>query len=167
MIAEQISPAPGGMVLELGAGTGAVTQAIRERGIADSELIAIESDPHFAARLREQYPRVRIVEGDAFAFPEVLRHDARDLRSIVCGVPVLGRPVATRRQLLLAAMAALKPGCPFIQFSYGVRPPIPCTEGVEVRRAATVWRNLPPMHIWVYRLSRAASPSTKFLKVTE
>src|SRR5580700_5777371 len=73
MIAEQISPAPGGVVLELGAGTGAVTQAIRERGIADSELIAIESDPRFAVLLREQYPRVRIVEGDAFAFPEILR----------------------------------------------------------------------------------------------
>ena len=150
-IAEQIDPEPGGMVLELGPGTGAVTRAILERGISDFELIEIESDRRFISLLRRQLPRVRIIEGNAFSFAHLLGEEARGLRSIVSGLPVVGQPPELRARLLRAAMAALRPGRPFVQFSYSVRPPLPCADGIEVRRAATVWRNFPPMHIWVYR----------------
>jgi len=152
-IAEQIDPQPGGLVLELGPGTGAVTRAIREQGIADCDLVAIESEPRFVALLRAQFPQVRIIEGDAFEFTKLLGEDAGSLRSIVCGLPVIGRPVHSRNKLLKDAMAALRPGAPFIQFSYSIRPPLPCAKGIEVRRAATVRLNLPPMHVWVYRRS--------------
>jgi phosphatidylethanolamine/phosphatidyl-N-methylethanolamine N-methyltransferase len=153
-IAEQIDPGAGGTVLELGPGTGAVTCAIRDRGISDFELIAIESDRRFVRLLRRQMPGVRIIEGDAFGFVRLLGDEANGLRGIVSGLPVLGRPRDARTQFLADAIAALKPGCPFIQFSYSPRPPIPPTAGVDVRRAAIVWLNLPPMHIWTYRSAR-------------
>jgi phosphatidylethanolamine/phosphatidyl-N-methylethanolamine N-methyltransferase len=161
-IAEQIPPEPDGIVLELGPGTGAVTRAIRARGVPDSDLIVIESDPRFVVLLRRQLPGVCIVEGDAFAFATLLGNRAQGLRSIVSGLPVLGRPIALRRRFVCVAIAALKPGRPFIQFSYGARPPLPSTEGIDVQHAATVWRNIPPMHVWVYR----RSPVAKFLNVT-
>src|SRR5438067_13785643 len=50
-IAEQIDREPGGFVLELGPGTGAVTRAICER-VAEQDVIAIESDAGFVALLR-------------------------------------------------------------------------------------------------------------------
>ena len=50
----------------------------------------------------------------------------------------------------------MRPGSPFVQFSYGADPPLPQIDGVEVRRAAIVWHNIPPMHVWVYR---AAAPA--------
>jgi phosphatidylethanolamine/phosphatidyl-N-methylethanolamine N-methyltransferase len=153
-IAAEIDPAPGGAVLELGPGTGAVTRAIRDRGISDYEILAIESDRRFVRLLRRQMPRVRIIEGNAFAFMRLLAGEARGLRSIVSGLPVLGRPTEARRQLLGDAIAALKPGGPFIQFSYSPRSPYPCFDGIEVRRAVVVWLNLPPMHVWVYRAPR-------------
>ncbi|HEY3776612.1 MAG TPA: rRNA adenine N-6-methyltransferase family protein [Rhizomicrobium sp.] len=150
-IAEQIDPERGGVVLELGPGTGAVTQAILETGISDFELIAIESDRRFVNLLRRQLPRVRIVEGNAFSFARLLGEEARGLRSIVSGLPVIGLAPELRRQFLREAMAALRQGRPFIQFSYSVRPPLPCFDDVQVRRGAIVWQNLPPMHVWVYR----------------
>lgn len=153
-IAEQIDPRPGGLVLELGPGTGAVTRAIRENGIADCDLIAIESEPRFVALLREQFPGLCTVEGDAFRFREILGDRARDLRSIVCGLPVVGRPARVRRKFLSDALSTLKPGAPFIQFSYSIGPPLPIDDTVSAKRAATVWQNVPPMHIWVYRSTR-------------
>jgi phosphatidylethanolamine/phosphatidyl-N-methylethanolamine N-methyltransferase len=152
-IASQIDPEPGGTVLELGPGTGSVTQAILDFGIAPEDLIAIESDTDFAAALHDDFPGVRIVEGDAFQFPALLRAAGSEatLRTIISGVPVLPRPLAVRRKLLADAIAALRPGCPFVQFSYGADPPIPPIDGVTVRRAAVVWHSIPPMHIWVYR----------------
>lgn len=149
-IAAQIDPEPGGAVLELGPGTGSVTQAIRDRGISDFELLAIESDRRFVRLLRRQMPRVRIIEGNAFAFMRLLGEEAHGLRSIVSGLPVLGRPLEARRRLLSDAIAALKPGGSFIQFSYSPRSPYPRSDNIDVKRAAIVWLNLPPMHVWVY-----------------
>lgn len=157
-VAAQIDPRPGGTVLELGPGTGAVTRAILEAGIAPAELAAIESDADFAAALRRDFDRIRIIEGDAFAFPLLLARSgiATPLRTIISGVPVLSRSLGVRRKLLADAMAALRPQGPFVQFSYGAEPPIPPGDGVEVRRAAIVWQNVPPMHVWVYRRAAAA-----------
>jgi phosphatidylethanolamine/phosphatidyl-N-methylethanolamine N-methyltransferase len=157
-VAAQIDPRPGGTVLELGPGTGAVTSAILESGIAPEELAAIESDADFAAALRRDFDRIRIIEGDAFAFPSLLARSgiAPPLRTIISGIPVLSRSLAVRRKLLADAMAALRPQGPFVQFSYGAEPPIPPGTGVEVRRAAIVWQNVPPMHVWVYRRAAGA-----------
>ena len=64
-IAEQIDPRTEGMVIELGPGTGVVTDALIARGIAEERLIAIESDPDMAQLVRERFPKLRVVEGDA------------------------------------------------------------------------------------------------------
>jgi phosphatidylethanolamine/phosphatidyl-N-methylethanolamine N-methyltransferase len=152
-IAEQIDPQAGGLVLELGPGTGAVTRAIRERGIAEEDLVLIETDREFVRLLRAEYPRARVIHGDAFAFGELLGRDARALRSIVSGLPVIGEPAGRRRRFLETALDALAADRPFVQFSYSRQPPFPAFDDVTVDRAATVWQNIWPMHIWVYRRS--------------
>ena len=152
-IAEQIDPEPGGYVVELGPGTGAVTAAILERGVAPEQLIAVETNRDFAASLRARFPEMHVLKGDAFSFRDLIAPivDGRPLRTIVSGIPVLNRPLSVTGPLLANAVTALKTGAPFVQFSYGADPPISPGPGIEVRHAATVWQNLPPMHIWVYR----------------
>ena len=155
-IAAQIDPAPGGFVLELGPGTGAVTRAICEQ-VAEQEVIAVESDAGFLRLLRVEFPCATIVEGDAFAFADILGDRARGLRTIVSGLPVVGQPPDLLRRFLHAAIGALGPGKPFVQFSYSPRPPFPRLEGVDVKCAAVVWQYILPMHIWVYRYPLAMS----------
>jgi len=140
-------------VLELGPGTGSVTQAILARGVHPSRLVAIESEPAFVQLLRARFHESRILEGDAFALEQVLRGAECDqpFGAIICGVPVLTQPMHARRSLLSTAIRWLQPGSPFIQFSYGARPPIPPHDHIQVHQAETVWQNLVPMHIWVYR----------------
>jgi phosphatidylethanolamine/phosphatidyl-N-methylethanolamine N-methyltransferase len=152
-IAEQIDPEPGGLVLELGPGTGAVTRAICARGIAEHDIVLLESDPEFAGLLRAEFPRARVIEGNAFALVDLLGPDAQGLRGIVSGLPVVGQPLERRRRFVESAMSALAPGRPFVQFSYSSRPPLPVVDAVTVRHAATVWQNIWPMRIWVYRKS--------------
>jgi 23S rRNA (adenine-N6)-dimethyltransferase len=67
----QGSFAAGELVVEIGAGRGACTQALARRGV---EVVAIERDPQWAATLRRDVRRlglsgVRVVEGDALALP--------------------------------------------------------------------------------------------------
>lgn len=158
-IAQQIDPKPGGLVLELGPGTGAVTRAIGARGIAEEDLVLIESDREFVRALGRAFPRARVIEGDAFAFPALLGKDACGLRTVISGLPVVSEPLARKRALLEAAIDALAPGRPLVQFSYSARPPLPVIEGLEVSRIATVWENIWPMRIWVYRRTPPPSDS--------
>jgi 23S rRNA (adenine-N6)-dimethyltransferase len=54
----------GGLVFDLGAGSGAITTGLAETG---ARVIAVERDPKLAARLRRRFdgaPNVRVVEAD-------------------------------------------------------------------------------------------------------
>lgn len=55
-LSRYIDPTRPQVVVELGAGTGAVTRRIVERKHPDSRVIAVELDPDFAARLRAAVP---------------------------------------------------------------------------------------------------------------
>jgi phosphatidylethanolamine/phosphatidyl-N-methylethanolamine N-methyltransferase len=157
-IAAQIEPgdAP---ILELGPGTGAVTEAILDRDVPPSLLVAVESDEDFVQLLRERFKQSKILAGNAFELEALLQRVGWEqaFGSIVSGIPVLNQPMHLRRRLLTTVMRWLKPCAPFIQFSYGAHPPIPPHDEVRVHHAETVWQNLVPMHIWVYRVGEATT----------
>lgn len=149
-IAREVDPAVAGPVLELGPGTGVVTEALLERGVAPERITAIEYDPDFAKLVAERFPRVHVVRGDAFDLGQTLG-SGEPFAAIVSGLPLLNHPMARRRALIEGALARLKPGAPYVQFSYGTRPPIPAPAGSVVKRAALILMNLPPARVWVYR----------------
>jgi phosphatidylethanolamine/phosphatidyl-N-methylethanolamine N-methyltransferase len=151
-IAKQVDPSIEGPVLELGPGTGVVTEALIDRGIAPERITAIEYDPDFAKLVRERFPRVNVVQGDAFDLKKTLGNDnGETFAAVVSGLPLLNHPVERRRALIEGALAKLKPGAPYVQFSYGFEPPIAAPQGSTVKRAAVIWANLPPARVWVYR----------------
>ena len=73
-----------GLVVELGPGTGPVTQSLIETGVPPERLVLVEYDPGFCRMLERRFRGVRvIVEGDAYdlsAHARVLRGPA-DRRS--------------------------------------------------------------------------------------
>ena len=101
--------------------------------------------------MRARCPGVNVIQGDAFNLTETLgRPPAADYAGIVSGIPLLNWPLPARRALIEDALARLQPGAPYVQFSYGLTPPMPATDSFTVRRAAVVWANLPPARVWVY-----------------
>jgi phosphatidylethanolamine/phosphatidyl-N-methylethanolamine N-methyltransferase len=151
-IADQVDPSRPGSVLELGPGTGAITQALLERGIASERLTAVEYDLDFATGIAARFPGVQVIRGDAFDLTHTLgtRH-AEHFAAIVSGIPLLNFPVARRRAYVEALMHRLLPGAALIQFSYGMHAPAPAPLGHTVGCTAMIWANLPPARVWVYR----------------
>ncbi|HEX2593819.1 MAG TPA: methyltransferase domain-containing protein [Rhizomicrobium sp.] len=151
-IAAQIDPAVDGPVLELGPGTGVITDALIKRGIAPERITAIEYDPDFASMVRTRFPRVNVIQGDAFDLVHTLGRDHdTQFAAVVSGLPLLNFPPHKRAALIEGALSRLKPGCPFVQFSYGLNAPAIPPKDFTITRAALVWRNLPPARVWVYR----------------
>src|SRR6476661_2336417 len=71
-MATYVDPSRPGPVIELGPGTGPVTEALLAQGIESSRLMLIEFDPTFCRLLRARYPDATVVQGDAYALKHLL-----------------------------------------------------------------------------------------------
>jgi phosphatidylethanolamine/phosphatidyl-N-methylethanolamine N-methyltransferase len=152
-MARYVDPIASGPVIELGPGTGPVTEAMVERGVDPSRLILVEFDPDFCRLLRTRYPRATVVQGDAYRLRRLLDTYIRTPASaIVSGLPLVTKPVRTRLRLISDAMTLLAPGAPFVQFTYAMVTPIPkALNGIRAEASELIWMNVPPARVWVYR----------------
>jgi len=152
-MAQYVDPYASGPVVERGPGTGAITSALIEHGVDQKRLVLVEYNPSFCALLRDRYPHAKVVQGDAYALRDTLWNVlASRATAMVSGLPLVTKPMLTRLKLIRDAFAALKPGAPFVQFTYSVAPPIPKSlPGVSTEASERIWMNLPPARVWVYR----------------
>lgn len=154
MMARYVDPAAKGLVLEIGPGTGPVTEALIERGVAAERLVLVEFNPEFADLLKTRFPGVNVVCGDAYKASETLAGTLSEpLSATVCSLPLLTKPVGQRVGLLNQCFDMSAAGAPFIQFTYGVAPPIPreAIGPITTVGSPRVWLNLPPARVWIYR----------------
>jgi phosphatidylethanolamine/phosphatidyl-N-methylethanolamine N-methyltransferase len=140
-------------VVELGPGTGAITNALIEHGVDQKRLVLVEYNPGFCALLRDRYPQATVVQGDAYTLRDSLWNVlGAPAAAVVSGLPLVTKPMLTRLKLIRDAFAMLTPGAPFVQFTYSVAPPIPKSlPGVLTEASERIWMNLPPARVWVYR----------------
>jgi phosphatidylethanolamine/phosphatidyl-N-methylethanolamine N-methyltransferase len=140
-------------IIELGPGTGVVTEALLERGVAPERIVSIEYSADFCRLLEQRFDGVTIIEGDAYALEHALAgRIAGPVGAIISSLPLLNQPASRRSDLVQAAFDRLMPGRPFIQFSYGFTSPIP-SDPDRFSTAHTGWvmKNVPPARVWVYR----------------
>jgi phosphatidylethanolamine/phosphatidyl-N-methylethanolamine N-methyltransferase len=140
-------------VIELGPGTGAITNALIAQGVEQKRLVLVEYNPGFCALLRDRYPQATVVQGDAYALRDSLWNVlSAPASAVVSGLPLVTKPMLTRLKLIRDAFVAMAPGSPFVQFTYSVAPPIPKSlPGVSTEASERIWMNLPPARVWVYR----------------
>src|SRR6202034_548537 len=120
-MAYEIDPAGSGLVIELGGGTGSITQALLERGVAADRLIVVECDRALAAVLRHRFPSVKVVRGDAAELVALLQPlSIRCADAVVSSLPLLSMPKSLRRRIVEEAFELLGDHGTFVQFTYGV-----------------------------------------------
>ncbi len=156
LMASYVDPERPGMVVELGPGTGVVTQALIERGVAPERIVSIEYNREFCTLLRQRFPRVHFVHGDAYrigqAIAGLVGEERHPVSAVVSSLPLFTRPLPERTRLLDESFSRMEPGAPFIQFSYALVSPVPHgATRFEIERSGWVVRNLPPARVWIYR----------------
>jgi len=104
-------------IVELGAGTGAVTQAICKKMHPGSRLIAVEIDPTFAAHLRHSCPTAEVVVADVLHLRETLTQcGIRNVDVILNGLPTPSLPKSLNH-VVLQTFADLAPTGVFSQLT--------------------------------------------------
>ncbi len=152
-MARYVDPAVEGPVIELGPGTGPVTEALVEQGVDPARLVLVEFNTRFCHLLRARYPDATVVRGDAYGIGRLLGGMlAQPAAAVVSSLPLMTKPFKTRLRLFNEALELLVPGAPFVQFTYAVGSPIPGkVKGVSAEASERIWLNLPPARVWVYR----------------
>jgi phosphatidylethanolamine/phosphatidyl-N-methylethanolamine N-methyltransferase len=152
-MASYVDPSIPGPVIELGPGTGPVTEALVEQGIDPSRLVLIEFNPDFCRLLRTRYPDATVIRGDAYSLRRMLGTMLEQpAAAIVSGLPLVTKPLKTRVRLIREAFRLMQPNAPFVQFTYAMMSPIPkAMTGVSTEASERIWMNVPPARVWVYR----------------
>ncbi len=139
-----------GLVVELGAGTGVVTKALLDRGIAPHRLFAIELSPSLAGLLRTRFHDAQVLCGDAANLRRLLRRAGADCQSapvtIVSSLPLRSLPAPKVQAIVREIGALIRPSGRWIQYTYALahrRFPT----GFHRSQSSFVWGNIPPARV--------------------
>jgi phospholipid N-methyltransferase len=149
-MAEEAGPAC--CLIELGAGTGAITGALHEH-YPQLPLLAVELEPALADALLGRWEGVEVRCGAAH---QVLRHEAPRLPQetvVVSSLPFRSLPSPLRAVTVdtLCAFVSAHPARRLVQYTYQPRAPFELPGGSPLRwqQRRRVWGNLPPAGVWV------------------
>lgn len=151
----------GGPVLELGAGTGPVTEALIAAGCPLERIIVVERDAELCRTLSARFRGLQVLHGDALEIEKMLAKAAvGSVGVVLSGLPM--RAVAPRdaAQCYSGAFELMPSGGAIIQYTYGFKSPVDLQAAplkLDARFIGREWRNFPPVGIWRYRLCERGS----------
>ncbi|MEJ2867619.1 methyltransferase domain-containing protein [Actinomycetospora sp. OC33-EN08] len=141
-------------VVELGPGTGVVSQALRRRLPPGSRHVAVELDRSMVGLLRRNLPWLEVLPGDAKDLQELLADVGIDhVDAVVSGLPWTLFSRDAQRAIMDQVNRVLVPGGVFTTFAYAHVMNLPTQRRFrellqesfdEVSVTPIVWRNVPP-----------------------
>jgi phosphatidylethanolamine/phosphatidyl-N-methylethanolamine N-methyltransferase len=150
-------------VIEIGAGTGVVTQALLSAGVPESGMLVVERNPELHRMLTRRFPGVEVLQGDALDLAQVVANSGRltpgGVDAVVSGLGLVNLGRESQRSLLGQVFELLRVRGRFVQFTYA--PVLPVSREVmseldlTARRTAFSLLNLPPASVYVLTRRRA------------
>lgn len=160
-VAASIDADAPGAVVELGGGTGNVTKAILDSGVARGGLVVIEREAALCEVISKRFPDVRVLRANACNLETLLRRaGVTQVKTVVSGLPLLSLENEDCRRILDSAFSVLADDGELLQFTYGPASPVSrnirASLGIEGKVSGwTLW-NLPPAAVWRYRRKDSA-----------
>jgi len=155
-IASFLPQSPIGYVVELGAGTGAITSALLDRGIPADRLVPVERSATMVKLLKRRFPSVNVALGDAAHLRSLLgAHlgtNACEVSYIVSSLPLRSLPDAEVMRIVREIQQVLGRDGRLVQYTYDLRrTPHRSLSGFKRCYTTVVWANFPPARLDVFR----------------
>ena len=156
-------------VLEVGAGTGSITDALLSLGLPANRLLVIERDPSLVAHLRRRFPNIRVRCGDAANAGSILCEEGISrVQTLISSLPVRNLNGNERLAIVGGMMKALAADGQLIQFTYRANCPFPTERlGLRAERVGRVWLNIPPAVVWKFTRPAALLNTLRHLPRSE
>lgn len=150
------------VVVELGAGTGALSKELLRRMGGHGRLILVERSETAARLLRSRFPSATVICDCVTNLGMHLRAlGIHQVDYVVSGLPWTLFNQELQEQALAEIVGALRPGGTFVTFIYAhagrllrmgrrFEYRLRATVG-DIDKSRVVWRNLPPARVWTAR----------------
>jgi phosphatidylethanolamine/phosphatidyl-N-methylethanolamine N-methyltransferase len=152
-LAQQISTNPPGLIVELGAGTGAITAALINQKNLFHQLIVIERSAKLSNHLTQRFPGLSIIEGDACHLHKLINQSTSSpIQTIVSSLPLRTLSPVIVKKIGNEINQVLIKGGLYIQYTYSLwgKPLCPSPQ-LKLIHQQWIWQNLPPARIDVFR----------------
>jgi phosphatidylethanolamine/phosphatidyl-N-methylethanolamine N-methyltransferase len=128
-------------VIEIGAGTGAIT-----KHISSFNPLLVEIDQEFCALLRQNYPHLKTI--NSCALEQLKKVDERF--GLVLSIPLINNPFKSSFIPLIQTLYnnGLLSWC--VMYTYGLSNPLGEVDFQSKVRRRFVMKNIPPASVWVY-----------------
>lgn len=153
-VVENCDIGPGDTVVELGAGTGVISELILQRLQGRGRFVPIEIHPMNVQFLRRKFPTLQIVHDSA---ENLSAHVADQKANCIISCLAWGSMLPpTQNRIFQAVLRSLAPDGQFVAFTYLHAALFPTTRHFRRRLArhfpriestSVVWRNLPPAFV--------------------
>ena len=143
-----------GLVVDLGAGSGIVSQELLHAGVAPERIVAVELSTGFCKTFAQSCPGVTMITGDARELGKLLDVHAPGMSvcSVISSLPfrVMPRPVVAAIARELHAVLAVRGGS-LVQYTYAWWMQYPLRQfGFAPAAARLVLKNVPPARVESY-----------------
>lgn len=136
-------------VLELGPGTGVVTERLLAAGLPEERLVAVEKSKRLAGYLRQRFPKARIISGDALELDKILA--GMMFGGVFSSLPLKVFTDEQVERICSAIHSVLLPDAHWVQYSYQIINGHAPAKSFHAVDSEIVWRNLPPAKVSVHR----------------
>lgn len=156
LMCQAVNPHPEEYMIELGAGTGSLTEQLLARGVDPQRLIVIEMDPFLCSYLEKKFPDVQVICGDACHLDDLIPAPFKGhVSAVVSGLPLKVIPQKKVDQIVTSSFRVLSPHGQFLQFTYSLMAPFSAqTLGLAQERVGQIFFNLPPASVWRFFVPR-------------
>jgi phosphatidylethanolamine/phosphatidyl-N-methylethanolamine N-methyltransferase len=145
-------PVDDNFIVEVGAGTGRLTQALLKSGLDPSHLAIVELDKDMCAFLKKNFPQVKVIQGNACELDTLLPLSWQGrVGTIISGIPMRNVSLDHHKLMVTSFLKVLKESGNILQFSYGPLSPLSVKKlGLKKKRLGHILLNIPPATIWQY-----------------
>lgn len=128
-------------LIELGPGTGVITEKFHER-----QPILVEFDAALASHLRTRFPELEVIQSCAIDFLKAISEPC----FIVSSIPLLNNPKKPGLIRILTEMRSRGLITGLVTYSYGRHSPLGDVGFTSAHASRIIWRNVPPATVWRY-----------------
>lgn len=142
-------------VVELGAGTGAITKHLAPKLVNPGGYLGVELDSKMVEFLRGEWPNLRFETGLAESLPQWLEPESVDV--VISSLPWTMFSEETQRRTIDAIVKSLRPGGAFLTYVCANAYLYPQAKSLrrllkenfrDLHRSDLEWRNIPPAFVF-------------------
>jgi phosphatidylethanolamine/phosphatidyl-N-methylethanolamine N-methyltransferase len=153
LMCQAVASEPDQYMIELGAGTGSLTEELLALGVPPHRLFVIEMDPKLCGFLKEKFPDLTVICGDACHLDKLIPSDLKGrISTVISGLPLKAISQKKVNQIMKGSFEVLSERGQFLQFTYSLSSPFPAQSlGLVQERLGHIFLNLPPASVWRFQ----------------